>query len=303
VANQPMEQTNRRFIDKYLHVLLLLPTLCILAGITLFPLLYNIWLSFMRLDLTDPTAGAVFVGIENWVRALTLDIAKKAMQNTVIFAALTVVTEFVLALGIAILLNRPFYGKTIIFPCLLLPIMITPVVSGLIWKYMYNGEFGIIAYFLRHLGFTTYAPLSSEKWALLAVVIQDIWHWTPFLMLLFYSGLLSLPREPYEAAMIDGSTRWQIFRDITLPLMRPFFLLGILLRTMDAFKVFDEIYMMTQGGPGNATETVNMYVYRHTFRYFSMGDGAAMALIILVIIIILSNLYIKTLKGMAPAEE
>jgi multiple sugar transport system permease protein len=147
------------------------------------------------------------------------------------------------------------------------------------------------------MGFKTFSLLSHPFWAFVGVAIQDIWHWTPFLILLFYTGLISLPREPFEAASIDGATSWQVFKDITIPMLRKIFLIGILLRTMDAFKIFDEIYMMTQGGPGNATEMINYYVYRNTFRYFNMGEGAALALVVLIIIIIISNIFIKVMKG------
>lgn len=302
MADQRMELPKRHWVNRYLPILLLAPTLCVLAGVTIYPLIYNIWLSFMRLTLTDPTAGAVWIGGRNWLKVFTSNLTRNAFLNTLIFTSSAVGAEFVLALAIALLLNRPFFGKKVVFPGLLLPIMMAPVACGLTWKYMYNAEFGIIAYFLRTLGFQTFALLSSRQTALLGVIIQDIWHWTPFLMLIFYSGLLSLPREPYEAAMVDGSTRWQILKNVTLPLMRPFFLIGILLRTMDAFKVFDEIYMMTQGGPGDATEVVNMYVYRQTFRYFSIGDGAAMAVVILGIIIILSNLFVVVFKEKVAEE-
>ncbi|MBC7190452.1 sugar ABC transporter permease, partial [Candidatus Aerophobetes bacterium] len=215
MAEQVAEIGKRRFVERYLFILLLIPTLAVLAGITIYPLIYNIWLSFMKYILTDPT-GASFIGVANWVKVFTSSLTLTAFRNTLIFTVCVVTVEFVLGLAIAVLINRPFFGKKVIFTGLLLPIMIAPVACGLIWKYMYNGDFGIIAYILKSLGFSTFALLSSERWALFAVIFQDIWHWTPFLMLIFYSGLLSLPREPYEAARVDGSTNWQIFKDITL---------------------------------------------------------------------------------------
>lgn len=275
---------------------LMAPTMIVLFAITLYPLFYNIYLAFHSVFLSDPDAPRDFIWFENFVSIFTNEMVLSSLLRSLIYTAVVVTAEFFLALAIATFLNREFFGKRFLIPFLILPLMVTPVVSGLIWKYMFNGEFGIIGWFLMSMGFKTFSLLSHPFWAFVGVVIQDIWHWTPFLILLFYTGLISLPREPFEAASIDGATSWQIFKDITIPMLRKIFLIGILLRTMDAFKIFDEIYMMTQGGPGNATEMVNYYVYRNTFRYFNMGEGAALALVVLVIIIIMSNIFIKVMK-------
>lgn len=275
---------------------LMAPTMIVLFAITLYPLFYNIYLAFHSVFLSDPNAPRTFIWFENFVSIFTNKKVLSSLLRSLIYTAVVVTVEFFLALAIAAFLNREFFGKRILIPFLILPLMVTPVVSGLIWKYMFNGEFGIIGWVLMSLGFETFSLLSHPFWAFVGVVIQDIWHWTPFLILLFYTGLISLPREPFEAASIDGATNWQVFKDITIPMLRKIFLIGILLRTMDAFKIFDEIYMMTQGGPGNATEMVNYYVYRNTFRYFNMGEGAALALVVLIIIIIISNIFIKVMK-------
>jgi multiple sugar transport system permease protein len=268
----------------------------VLVGITLYPLLYNLYLAFHSVFLSDPTAPRNFVWFDNFIAIFENDLVLASLLKSFIYTAVVVTVEFFLALAMAVFLNREFHGKRFLIPMLILPLMVTPVVSGLIWKYMFNGEFGLIGWVLMSVGFEKYSILSDPFWAFVGVVIQDIWHWTPFLMLLFYTGLLSLPKEPFEASAIDGASNWRIFKDLTLPMLKRIFLLGILLRMMDAFKIFDEIYMMTQGGPGNATETVNYYIYRNTFRYFNMGEGAALALVVLVIIIVLSNIFIKVMK-------
>lgn len=275
---------------------LMAPTMIVLFAITLYPLFYNIYLAFHSVFLSDPNAPRDFIWFENFVSIFTNQKVLSSLLRSFIYTAVVVTVEFFLALAIAAFLNREFFGKRFLIPFLILPLMVTPVVSGLIWKYMFNGDFGIIGWLLMSMGFKTFSLLSHPFWAFVGVVIQDIWHWTPFLILLFYTGLISLPREPFEAASIDGATSWQVFKDITIPMLRKIFLIGILLRTMDAFKIFDEIYMMTQGGPGNATEMVNYYVYRNTFRYFNMGEGAALALVVLIIIIIISNIFIKVMK-------
>lgn len=277
-------------------VLCMAPTMIVLLGITVYPLLYNIYLAFHSVFLSDPDAPRTFIWFDNFKSLFTNELVLTALWKSILYTVIVVTVEFFLGLSIAVFLNREFIAKKILIPFIILPLMITPVVSGLIWKYMFNGEFGVIGWVLQSLGFETYSLLSHPIWAFVGVVVQDIWHWTPFLTLLFFTGLISLPREPIEAAAIDGATSWQVFKDITVPMLKRIFLVGILLRTMDAFKIFDEIYMMTQGGPGNATETVNYYVYRNTFRYFNMGEGAALALVVLVIIIVISNIFIKVMK-------
>ena len=227
---------------------LMAPTMIVLFAITLYPLFYNIYLAFHSVFLSDPDAPRDFIWFENFVSIFTNEMVLSSLLRSLIYTAVVVTVEFALALAVAVFLNREFLGKRLLIPFLILPLMVTPVVSGLIWKYMFNGEFGIIGWILMSMGFETYSLLSNPLGAFVGVVIQDIWHWTPFLILLFYTGLISLPREPFEAASIDGATSWQIFKDITVPMLRKIFLIGILLRTMDAFKIFDEIYMMTQGG-------------------------------------------------------
>jgi len=296
-----MEKANSRpkkpLTDGAFITTLLAPTMIVLFAITLYPLFYNLYLAFHSVFLSDPDAPRDFIWFDNFISIFTNELVLSSLLRSFIYTAVVVTVEFFLALAIAVFLNRAFFGKSFLIPFLIVPLMVTPVVSGLIWKYMFNGEFGIIGWILMSMGFKTFSLLSHPFWAFVGVVIQDIWHWTPFLVLLFYTGLISLPEEPFEAASIDGASSWQVFKDITVPMLRKIFLIGILLRTMDAFKIFDEIYMMTQGGPGNATETINYYVYRNTFRYFNMGEGAALALVVLVIIIIISNIFIKVMKG------
>ncbi len=289
--------------DRAFIATLMAPTMITLLAITLYPLLYNLYLAFHSVFLTEPDAPRPFIWFDNFVSIFTNDMVLASLWKSILYTAIVVTVEFFLALAVAVLLNREFYGKKLYIPFIILPLMVTPVVSGLIWKYMFNGEFGLIGWILLSLGVDNHSVLSQPVPAFIGVVIQDIWHWTPFLVLLFYTGLISLPKEPFEAAAIDGASPWQLFKDITIPMLRKIFLIGILLRTMDAFKIFDEIYMMTQGGPGNATETVNYYVYRNTFRYFNMGEGAALALVVLVIIIIISNIFIKVMKDKTETAQ
>lgn len=214
-------------------------------------------------------------------------------MRTVVFTLVAVGVEMCLGFGLALLFNREFKGKSIIFPIILIPMITTPIVVGLIWRYMYNGEFGLVSWILQVFGVDQYAVLSNPATALPAVIFVDVWHWTPFVFLLCLARLRALPTSPYEAAEIDGASSWQTLKWITFPMMRSVLLIALLLRTMDAFKIFDEIFLMTQGGPGDATEMLSLEVYRQTFRYFNMGKGAALAIVMLVVIIIISQIYIR----------
>jgi multiple sugar transport system permease protein len=180
---------------------------------------------------------------------------------------------------------------------LLIPMAIPPLVVGLVWKSLYNADFGVIPYYLKALGVDVgRGPLGEASTAMLAVILVDLWQWSPLLMIIFLAGLKGLPHEPFEAARVDGATRWQSFWYITLPMLKPTILIGLLLRTMQSFKVFDIIYATTAGGPGSATTVLNYHIYTVGMTFFDMGYAAALANILLLIIAILSILYIMTLE-------
>lgn len=217
------------------------------------------------------------------------------MGNTLIFVTSAVFLEFVFGFALALLLHRRVRMKNFFRSVLLTPMFITPVAVGLIFRYMLNSEFGIIPYFLKFLGlkvdFFATSPL-----ALFSIVFIDVWQWTPFIMLLLLAGLESLPREPFEAARVDGASAWFTFRKVTVPLMRPVIVVAVIIRMLDAFKVFEYLYVITRGGPGNSTESIMYYIYRVGFRFFRMGEAAAMSYVLAFIVLLLVFLEFQVLR-------
>src|SRR4030095_4323281 len=212
--------------------------------------------------------------------------------------ASALICEFLLGLGLALLLNSQIRGRSVFRATLLVPMMLPAVVVGVVWRLMLNPNFGAINGTFKGFGLNTESLTwtASPRLALLSVIIVDIWQWTPFVFLVLLAGLQAIPQEPYEAARIDGSSPWQTFRYVTLPLLKPAILIALLLRTMDLLRVFDQIFILTEGGPGFATETISLYIYRTAFRFFDFGYAAAMSFVLLAVTNVISVLYIRALK-------
>jgi multiple sugar transport system permease protein len=174
--------------------------------------------------------------------------------------------------------------------------MLPPIVAAVIFKIIYIPDFGIINWFLSLIGIEGIIWEASANTALLSLILVDIWEWTPFMFLILLAGLQAIPLDPYEAAEVDGATKFQIFRDITFPLLRPAVLIALLLRIMDTLRIFDQIFIMTGGGPANATETMSLYIYRHGFRFSNIGYATAMSFIMLILTLLISNYFISRLK-------
>lgn len=288
----------RRYFTIELHYLLILaPLLIFVVTIALYPLAFSFFISFFKYRLTDPNQLRTFLGLDNYLNAFYDKQVIRALTTTLIFVVGSVTTEIVVGLGLALLLSAETKLMRVIRSFLLMPMAIPPLVVGLIWKSLYNVDFGVIPYYFKLLGVNMgRGPLGEIAWAMPAVILVDLWQWSPLLMVIFLAGLKSLPAEPYEAAIVDGATRWQRFWYITLPLLKPTLLVGLLLRTMQSFKVFDIIYATTGGGPGNATTVLNYHIYTVGMTFFDMGYAAALANILLVVVAILSILYIMVLE-------
>lgn len=210
--------------------------------------------------------------------------------------SLAVGMEFGAGLGLALLLIRQIAGRKLFSVLFLIPMMVVPVVVGMVWRLLYHTSYGLVNFFLRLCRISPGVDwLGDASAALFAIIIADIWQWTPLMFLILLGGLLSLPKEPYEAAQLDGASATQIFRYVTVPLLKSIMAIALLLRTIDAFKMFDKIWMLTQGGPGLATENTPLYIYYKAFRYFDMGYAAALSYILLLIVSVIATFLLKSL--------
>jgi len=268
----------------------LVPALFILAVVTVYPLFYVLWLSLHRRLLIFDISK--FIGLENYGFLLRDDRFWNALYNTVYFTGVSVSLELILGLAIAMLLNGAFKGKGIMRSIILVPWVIPTVVSAKMWEWMYNPDFGILNYLLG----VNINWLGSPFWALNAAVFVDVWKTTPFVTLLLMAGLQTIPMDLYGAARVDGASNWYIFKRITLPLLKPMILIVLIFRTLDAFRVFDVIYVLTGGGPGNSTETLSIYAYKTLFQTLQFGYGSALSVMVFLSVAIITILYVKLLR-------
>src|SRR6201988_441374 len=283
---------NRR--ELLLPYLLVAPALAVLLALSIYPLLYSITIS-----LQQETAAGIVGTPAHFKRLATDNFFLTAMVHTIVYAIVALTCEFVLGLALALLLNQQIRGRGVFRASLLVPMMLPTVVVGIVWRLLLNRNFGAINGTLKQLGVNTDSLTwtASPRLAFLAVVAVDVWQWTPFVFLVLLAGLQAIPQEPYEAALIDGSSRWQTFWHVTLPLLKPSILIVLLLRTMDLLRVFDQIFILTEGGPGFATETISLYIYRTAFRFFDFGYAAAMSFVLLALTNVISAMYIKFLQA------
>ena len=274
-------------------VLFIAPALAVLLSFSIYPLIYSI-----KISLQQETASGVNWGLANFKRLASDNFFLTAMAHTFIYAAAALTVEFLLGLGLALLLNGQIRGRGLFRASLLAPMMLPTVVVAVVWRLMLNPNFGAVNGTLKQLGVDTEGLTwtASPRLAMISVIAVDVWQWTPFVFLVLLAGLQAIPQEPYEAARIDGSNRWQTFRHVTLPLLKPSILIVLLLRTMDLLRVFDQIFILTEGGPGFATETISLYIYRTAFRFYDFGYAATMSFVLLALTNIISVAYIRLLQ-------
>lgn len=281
--------------DRYSYLLLVGIPFIILCIITLAPLIYSIYASFLSWNLAIPEAKK-FIGLRNYFSMFKDSNFWNSSLNTLYQVSVTVIVQLIFGMVMALLLSRNFKGIRVIRSLYMLPMMMTPIVVGLLWRMLLNPEFGMINYFLSLISIKGPDWLGSSKLAMPSIIFTDIWVSTPFVAMIILAGIQSLPREPFEAAKIDGATLFQSFRYIMLPLLKPVIWVAILFRFMDAVKRFDTIYVMTSGGPGNVTETMNIYAWSNAFTFLNTGYSAALATVMLLIIFVVSILLIRNMQ-------
>jgi multiple sugar transport system permease protein len=271
--------------------LLVAPTLVAVLALGVFPLLYSLVLSFRQWDLQ--VAGRPFVGLANYGAAIRDERVWASLQNTVTIMVVGVGVEFVLGLGLALLLVDELRGKRVIIPLLMLPVMMVPVVVALTWRLLWDSQYGPINYFLSAVTGrdVEIAWLSHKGTAMVAIIVTEIWQWTPFMFLVLLAGLTAVNPDLYDAAALDGAGWWRTLRDITLPALSAVIAVSLLFRALDAFKAFDLIFLFTQGGPGTSTETISWYIYQLGLRFFRMGYASAVSYLVVIGLTVVATVY------------
>ena len=270
----------------------LLPAYGAILAVVGIPVAYSLYLSFHKWKLTTFQQGVPFVGLDNYLQAIGDAGFWHSLQLTIGFMFVALVIEVLLGIALAVLLEQAFKGRRTVLILLLLPLFVTNVVIGLIWRILLSYDFGVLNWLLSLLGLPKVAWLGDPSLALWSLVIVDVWNTTAFVALLVLAGLAGVPDEPRQAARVDGASAWQAFRFITLPLLKPVIFVAVVWRTIDLFRIFDVVYSLTGGGPYNATETISVYAYNQGFASFNLGFASAISyLIILTLAVILAVEY------------
>jgi multiple sugar transport system permease protein len=285
------------FIERHPVLIFTTPATVVVFILMVFPVFYTVYMSlhsWFASSLTSPE----FVGLANFKRAFSQDERfRNALWLTLYFTILATALQVVLGVSLALLLNRPFRGKGFFRSIFLLPMVATPVAIALVWMMMYNPTLGVMNYLVGLLGLGPYKWVSDVRFVIPALAAVDTWEWTPLITLISLAGLATLPLEPYESALIDGATPAQMFWRITLPLLRPTIMVALLFRSIDCLKTFDIIYVMTAGGPGFASETLNVYTFQVGLFYFHIGYACSLLVILFALVLGVSLVLIKVRRG------
>ena len=283
-------------ISRTFFLLAILPAGLIFLSLLIYPLAQVLHLSLTNFKLTSPAAQE-FVWFDQYARILTDPRFISAVWRTFYFSVASVLLTLVLGFAIAHLLQTErIRGMGFFRAVILVPMLVTPLVAGSVFRFMYDYDYGIINYFITQIGLDKIPFLSSHAWALNAAIVTDVWQWTPFAAIVLLAGLEALPKEPLEAAALDGAGWWRTLFSIKIPLLKPVIGVVVLIRFMDAFREFDKLYILTAGGPGTASETLSIYVWRQAFNYFNTSYGAAAGVAMLMVVSLLSMFYVRLTK-------
>ncbi|MFZ3110029.1 MAG: sugar ABC transporter permease [Rectinemataceae bacterium] len=287
--------TKSGFVERNLKILFPLPAVAFVVVMMLFPVLYTLFLSFTNWNLTSGMPLSL-VWFKSYLRVFNEPRFISAVGRTFSFTLLAVAVETVLGLALALLLNRDFKGKSAMKLILLLPLVATPVAIGIVWNLFFDPTIGFMNYMLSLLGLPMSEWVSNVKTVIPSLALVDIWQWTPMVTLIVLAGLAGLSQEPYESAKVDGANALQTFTQITLPMIAPTLLTAMILRSIDALKTFDIIYAMTGGGPGYASETLNIMAFKYSFEYFRMGQSSVILIFLFVLVLLLSMAIMRLRK-------
>ena len=286
-AAQANGQESRDYSGSYWPFVI--PALVVVLAVIVFPWVFTIWMSMHEWKVGEPIK---FVGLFNYLRLPKDPRFVEAIWNTLVYTALSVILPMLLGTFAAVVFHKKFPMRGFLRGLFIMPMMATPVAIALVWTMMFHPQLGVLNYLLSLVGIPPQLWTTHPGTVIPSLVLVETWQWTPLVMLIVLGGLAAIPTEPYESAVIDGANTWQIFRYITLPLITPFLFIAAMIRMIDAVKSFDIIFAITQGGPGTASETINVYLYSVAFVYYDIGYGSAIALVFFVIIIMLAAIML-----------
>ncbi len=282
--------------EKIFSVSLLMPCFIFVVLFAFYPILYSFYLSLHKIILGLPSLGQPFTGLANYRELMGDEVALHSLINTLVFVFTSTFFEILFGLAIALVINRHFKGRGIVRAAILIPWAIPTVVSSQMWRFIFNDKYGLLNYALYGSDTVAYSAwMADPATAFAAIIIADVWKTSSFAGILILAGLQVIPDELYEAARIDGASSWQQFKKITLPLIKPSILIALLFRTMDAFRVFDLVFVMTQGGPADSTNVLQFYGYKKIFAEGMMGYGSTISVLVFLITLVISLFYIKVI--------
>ena len=271
------------------------------AGVVVFAVILFPWVFTLFMSVHDFHIGGerTFAGAANYLRMLTDERFGWAVLRTLYFTFLSVLLPLVLGIAAAVVFHRNFPGRGLARTLFIMPMMATPVAIALVWTMMFHPQLGVLNYILTSMGLPPSAWVYDASTVIPTLVMVETWQWTPLVMLIVLGGIASLPQDPYEAARLDGASAWQMFRHITLPLVWPFVIVAAVIRVIDALKTFDTIYVITLGGPGTSSETLNILLYQTAFAYYDLGYASAMVVVFFILIMLVSLVLLKVRQGQA----
>jgi len=271
---------------------MLLPAIGVMMVMMVFPIIYTVFLSFYEWVAVSSNPLS-FVGFQNYIELLHHSRFINAVANTLYYTTLAVTAELVIGFSMALIFNREFPGRGVARTIFLLPVMATPVAISLTWVMLMDPSTGLFNFVLGSMGLPQPLWASDTKTVIPALVLVDVWKWTPLIMLIVLAGLSALPPEPFESAIIDGAKGYQMLFHITIPLVKPAIMVALIFRTIDALKTFDIIFVITEGGPGTASETLNIFAYNTAFSYFHLGRASASLILFFLLILAISLIFVR----------
>jgi len=305
VGEEPddMEESILESLPISFEMVLLAPSIITLAVLSIIPLVVMISLSFMEVSFT-PIEEQIFVGVENYVDMTNDGNFWDAWKATAVYVGGSLSLQLGLGILISVMLHRVIVGENVFTSIVIMPMMIAPVVVGLLWQFMLDPTFGLYTYLMNQIGLFIDQPiLGDPNSAMAAVILMDTWQWTPLIVLIILARLKSIPEHLYEAAQVDGATGFTQFRYVTLPLLKPAIAIALLLRSMDLMRYFAKVFITTGGGPSNTTKIIGLYLYEQALRFFNLGYGSAAGLVLLAVTVLMGLAFVETIMGGAGDDE